>query len=113
VQDLALQIADFHRVAVSQRQLADAGASQVQGGGRTQPTYADDEDVAAQDARLSFDSQFLQKNVAAVAEQLGVIHIGYPERRGAGWMRNKKPGLYREWIEAVKMGAWQCPVGAI
>ena len=47
---------------------------QGMGGLLRQPAAADDEDVGGKDFLLSFDTDFVEKDVAAVTEQLVVVH---------------------------------------
>ena len=73
--DLALQIAEIHRVMVTQGQLPDTAGGQIQRGGRTEPAEADDQHLRRKQALLPLDADLRQQDVAAVAQQLLVVHV--------------------------------------
>jgi len=54
--------------------LPAAGGGKVGGAARAQPAAADDEDAGGKNFFLSFDTDFVEKDVAAVTEQLVVVH---------------------------------------
>ena len=64
--DLTLQIAHIHHIAVHQSDMADAGRRQIQGGRRTKPARSDDEHAGGQQPLLPFDAQPLQNQMARV-----------------------------------------------
>ena len=64
--DLALQIAHIHHIAVHQSDMADAGRRQIQGGRRTKPARSDDEHAGGQQPLLPFDAHALQNQMARV-----------------------------------------------
>jgi len=76
VQDLALQVGQFHRVVVGNDNMPDAGAGQVHGGRGTQAAGTDDQDTRVEQRLLSGGIDLRQQYLAAVAEQLLVIHGG-------------------------------------
>ena len=82
VQDLALQVGQVDRVAIGQRDMADSRGSQVQGGRRAESAGADDQHLGIDDPVLSFDAYGVKQDVAAVAQQLFVVH--FRGRNGAG-----------------------------
>ena len=64
--DLALQIAHIHHIAVHQSDMADAGRRQIQGGRRTKTARSDDEHAGGQQPLLPFDPHTLQNQMARV-----------------------------------------------
>src|SRR5476649_1732357 len=74
VGDLALQIGQVDRVVVDQRDVADAGRRQVQRGRRTEAAGADDQRMPGQQFLLPFDADFVEQDVARVAQQLVIVH---------------------------------------
>jgi len=76
---------------VDQGDAAHARGRQVQGRGRAQPASTDDQHVGVQQGLLAFDADFVEQDVARVAQELVVVHGGKvrhrgasPPRRGAG-----------------------------
>nr|WP_314867723.1 hypothetical protein [Aggregatibacter kilianii] len=55
-------------------EFADARSGEIREGCRVQPAAADDEDTGSKDFFLSFDTDFVEKDVAAVTEKLVVVH---------------------------------------
>ena len=55
-------------------EFADARSGEIREGCCTQPAAADDKDAGGKDFFLSFDTDFVGKDVAAVTEQLVVVH---------------------------------------
>ena len=82
VGDLPLQVGQVHGVVVDQRDRAHAGRAQVQRHRRAQPTCADHQGVGFEQPLLAFDAEFVEQDVARVAQQLlvaqavvrGVVH---------------------------------------
>ena len=72
--DLALQIGQVHLIVVHQREAAYAGAGQVHGSGRAQAACANDDGVRSQQALLTLHIDFLEQQVAGIAQELGVVH---------------------------------------
>jgi hypothetical protein len=84
VHDLALQIGQVHDVAVADGEMADPGGSQVEAGGRAQPAGADEQDMALEQLGLARKVDLGQQDVAAVADELAVVHGGLRGRTGCG-----------------------------
>ena len=101
VQDLALQVGEIDRVAVDQCQPADARRSQVHRCGRAEPAGADDQRRGGADARLPFDADLLQQDVARIAQQLVVVHGWLPAEAGAGRRRRCPRALRRRRCRAT------------
>jgi hypothetical protein len=74
MQDLALQVGQVDRIAIGQHQRADAGGGEVVAGGRTEAAGADHQGARIDDVFLAFDADLRQQDVAAVAQQLFVVH---------------------------------------
>ncbi len=74
VHDLALEVGEIHVVAVADRQAADAGGSEIQRHRRAEPARADDEGVRGEQLLLPLDADLRQQDVAAVAQELVVVH---------------------------------------
>lgn len=71
---LALEVGVVYGVVVGDDEFADARSGEIREGCRTQPAAADDKDAGGKDFFLSFDTDFVEKDVAAVTEQLVVVH---------------------------------------
>ena len=71
---LALQVAPFHSVVVGNNQAADTGGGQIGQCGGAQSAAADNEYGGIEQALLAFDIDLVEQDVAAVAEQLAVVH---------------------------------------
>ena len=76
VQDLALQVGEVDRVCIDQGELADAGRGQIHRRRRAEPSGADDDRVRVEKTLLSLDAEFVDKDMAGIAEQLIVVHGG-------------------------------------
>ena len=76
MQHLALQVGEIHRVAVAQHQGADAGCGQVQGRRRAQAAGTHDQGPGSQKLLLAFDAQLVEQDMAAVTQELLVVHWG-------------------------------------
>src|SRR6476620_8032176 len=72
--DLSLQIGKIDLVTIAYRDVPDAGRSQIKSDWRSQPTRPDYQCARAKQALLAFDTNFGQENVAAVSEELVVVH---------------------------------------
>jgi hypothetical protein len=72
--DLALQVAEIHRVVVAQGQLPDPAGGQIQRRWRTQSAHADDQYFGVQQALLALDTDLVQQDMATIAQQLLVVH---------------------------------------
>ena len=72
--DLALQIGQIDLVSIRNQQLAHSTCCQIQGGGTTQPARAHDQHSSVVDSLLAFYADLRQKHMAAVAQQLIVVH---------------------------------------
>ena len=83
VRDLALQVGQVHRIVVYQRETPHACSAEQQRHGGAQPPRADHQGVGCQDALLSFDADFIEQDVARVAQQLVIVH-GIPECKRPG-----------------------------
>jgi hypothetical protein len=75
--DLPLQVRQIDRVAVDQRDAADAGAAQVQRRRRTQAAGADDERVRRAQTLLALDTDLVEQDVARLAQQLLVGQLSF------------------------------------
>ena len=80
VDDLALQIGQVHLVAIAHGQPADAGRGHVQGGRRPESAGTDHQHVAVEQALLALDVNRRQHDVAAVADQLSIVHQQRPPK---------------------------------
>jgi hypothetical protein len=80
VQNLALQIGQVNRVAIGQRDAANAGRSEIERSGRTQSAGTDDQCMRTDDPGLAFDTYFVKQDVSAVAEKLLVSHRAEPKK---------------------------------
>jgi hypothetical protein len=76
VDDLPLQIGQVHRIVVDDGERAHPCRRQIRQGRSTQPARTDDERVALKQARLSLDADFVEQDMARVAQQLIVVHGG-------------------------------------
>lgn len=76
---LALEVGIVYGVVVGDDEFADARSGKIREGCRTQSAAADDEDAGGKDFFLPFDTDFVEKDVAAVTEQLVVVHDGSSE----------------------------------
>ena len=74
VGDLPLQVGQVHCVVVHQGDGAHARGRQIQSRCTAQAASPQHQGVAVQELGLSFIAQFIQQNVARIAQQLGVIH---------------------------------------
>src|SRR3989338_3246836 len=74
--DLALQIAEIHRVVVAQGQPSDTAGGEIQRGRRTEPAQTDDEHFCIEQALLPLNADLRQQDVPAIAQQLLVVHAG-------------------------------------
>ena len=83
VRNLALQIGQVYGIVVYQCQVANASRCEVQGNRRTQATDAYDQGPCLHDALLAFDANFVEQDVARVAQQLRVIHVQRPAGRSS------------------------------
>ena len=77
IADLALQIAPFHGVVIGNQQTADAGGGQIGQGGGTQTAAADYQRGGIKQALLAADVDFVEQDVAAVAQKFLVVHGGF------------------------------------
>ena len=82
---LALEVGIVYGVVVDDDEFADARSGKIRECRRTQPAAADDEDAGSEDFFLPFDTDFVEKDVAAVTEQLLVVHNGSSECWYRGW----------------------------
>jgi len=78
VGDLALQVGEIDRVVVDHGELADTGRAEVERDRRAQAAGADDQGMAVQNALLAFDADFLEQDMARIAQQLIVVHENTP-----------------------------------
>ena len=74
VENLALQVGEIHAIVVAQRERADAGGGEELRDWRTEPADPDDQRVRLREARLRVRPELVEQDVAAVAEELGVVH---------------------------------------
>ena len=74
MQDLALQVGEVDRIAIGQQDASDTGAGQVERRRRTQSASAHDQRGGAEQPLLGLDPDLVEQDVAAVAEQLLVVH---------------------------------------
>jgi hypothetical protein len=76
--DLTLEIAQVHDIAIDEPDRADSGGCQVQGCRRTKASGADHEHLRLNDLLLSFSPDLGKKDMAAVAINLclGELHGG-------------------------------------
>ena len=81
VGDLPLQVGQFHAVVVAHRQRAHPGRGQIHGHWRAQPPGTNNQGVAGQQCGLSGQVELREQQMAAVAQQLLVVH--------GGWRREK------------------------
>ena len=72
---LALQIAQFHRVVVGQRDVADTGTGQIQRHRRAQPASTNHQYPRCSQPLLAFDIDFRQQDMPAIAQQRRIVQI--------------------------------------
>jgi hypothetical protein len=75
VEDLPLQVGEVNLVRIGKSELADAAGGKVERGGATQAAGADDERVRGAQPLLTLDPYLIEKDVAAVAEELLVVQV--------------------------------------
>ena len=78
VQDLALQVAQVHRVEIHDPQRSDPRRRQIQGHRRPEPPGADEQHLAAEQAPLPGAADLGEDQVAAVPPDL---RLGHDEAR--------------------------------
>ena len=74
VQDLALEIGEIDGIGIDQRDLADTRRRQIHRGRRPEPARTDDDRVRIEKALLRFDADFIDEDMAGIAEKLIVVH---------------------------------------
>ena len=74
VADLALQISFVYGVVVGDNQRADACGGKVRQGSRAQAAAADHQRGGVEQLLLPFNADFVEQNMAAVAQELSVVH---------------------------------------
>ena len=74
VQDLALQIGQIDRVAVSKQDASDACTGQIKRCRRPQPSGTHHQRARGQQPLLRLDADVVEQDVPAVAKQLLVVH---------------------------------------
>ena len=72
--NLPLQIGQINLVIVHQGESAHAGSGQIHGHGRAQPTQPHNQYMGFEKCLLGFCAEIRQQYLAAVAQQLLVIH---------------------------------------
>ena len=72
--NLALQISQIDRIVIDQRDVADASRTQVQRCGRAQAAGTNDQHMRGQDAFLPLNADFVEQDVARIAQKLLVVH---------------------------------------
>ena len=72
--NLPLQIGQINLVIVHQGESAHAGSGQIHGHGRAQPAQAHNQYMGFEKCLLGFCAETRQQYLAAVAQQLLVIH---------------------------------------
>jgi hypothetical protein len=77
VKNLALQVGEVDPVRIGNRQLADTADGEVERRRASEAARADDERVRCAQPLLSLDADFLEKDVAAVAEELLVVQFAF------------------------------------
>lgn len=78
VEDLALQVGEVDLVRIGDRQLADAAGGEVERRRASQAARADDQRVRRAQPLLALDPNLIEKDVAAVAEELLVVQVVKP-----------------------------------
>ena len=98
VDDLALQIGQIDGVAVADGQRADPGRGEIQRDWRAKAARTNDEGMRSADFFLPFDTDIRQQDMAAVAQQLLIVHgdaegaYGVFQFISAAWWRgNRRP----------------------
>ena len=76
IEDLALQVGEVDLVGVGDGELADAGGGEIKGGGAAEAARTDYKGMRRSQPLLAFNSDFREKDVAAVAEKLLVVQPG-------------------------------------
>ena len=77
VQDLALQIGNLDLVRVGDEEPADPRCSQVEGGRAAKAARTRDQDLRSIESPLSLDAEFVEQDVARVAQQLLVPELAW------------------------------------
>ena len=75
IKDLPLQVGEVYFVGVGEGELADAAGRQIERRGATQAAGADDQRVRRAQPLLALDPYLVEKDVAAVAEELLVVQV--------------------------------------
>jgi hypothetical protein len=74
VEDLALQVGEVDLVAIGEGQAPYAGGREIERGGTTESAGADDEDPGRTKLLLPLDTDLVEEDVPAVAEELLVVY---------------------------------------
>ena len=72
--DLALEVGLVHHIVIHERERAEAASGEIEGGGGAEAAQADDGGAGAQQRFLAGDIDLRQHDLAAVAQQLFVVH---------------------------------------
>ena len=75
VKNLPLQVSEIYFVRIGKRDFPDAACGEVEGGGAAEAAGADDQRVRCAQPLLALDADFLEQDVAAVAEELLVVQV--------------------------------------
>jgi hypothetical protein len=78
VQGLARQIRDLDKIGIGEQQPADAARGQIHRRRRTQPSQTNHQSLRRAQSLLPVDIDERHEDVAAVAQQIGVIHRAAP-----------------------------------
>jgi hypothetical protein len=73
VDDLALQVGEFHRVEIEDAEFADAGGGQIHGDGRAEPARPDAEHAGGANFPLALQPDFGQTQMPRVAADVVAI----------------------------------------
>jgi hypothetical protein len=73
VENLPLEVGEVDLVRIGDGQLADAARGEVERRGTTEAAGADDERMRGAQPLLALDANFIEQDVAAVAEELLVV----------------------------------------
>ena len=90
-QQLALQVGEVDRVRIHERDRAHAGRGEELRDRVAEPARADDERVRRGEALLRVGTELVEQEVAAVAEELLVVHGGSVPRGSRGPMLREAP----------------------
>ena len=110
VKNLSLQVGEVDLVGVGQRQPADAAGGEVEGRRAAQAAHADDQRMRRAQPLLPLDPDFVEQDVAAVAEELLVVQ--WAENLDSRFRGNDEFALTQRLLSSFLRPAWSARPGA-